>query len=49
LPKSCIAACCARRKRPRRRPAEQRDEVAASQMIELHSIPSSRAALQDIE
>src|SRR5262249_8038660 len=40
----------ARRKRPRRRrAAQQRDELAASQFIELHSIPSARAALQDIE
>jgi hypothetical protein len=37
-----------RRERPAsRRPAEQRDELAASQRID--SIPSNRAALQDIE
>jgi hypothetical protein len=35
--------CCARGERPRsRRAAEQRDEVAASQFIELHSNPSSQ-------
>ena len=31
------------------RAAEQRDERASIQLIELHSIPASRAALQDIE
>src|SRR5262249_42255404 len=39
---------CARRKRPCRRAAEQRDELASSQMIELHSVPAS-AELHDIE
>jgi hypothetical protein len=29
---------CARRERPRRHPAEQRDEFASSQLIELHSV-----------
>jgi hypothetical protein len=34
--------CCARRERPPcRRAAEQRDEVASFQLIELHSIPAS--------
>src|SRR5262245_13866525 len=31
---------CARRERPRRRAAEQRDEIAPFQLIELHSVPS---------
>jgi hypothetical protein len=40
----------ARRKRPgRSRAAEQRDELASLQLIELHLIPPARAALQDIE
>jgi hypothetical protein len=39
----------ARRERPHCRASEQRDELAASQFIELHSIPSARAALQDIK
>jgi len=30
-------------------PPEQRDELSPSQLVELHSIPSSQAALQDIE
>jgi len=38
-----------RRERPRRPAAEQRDELAALQLIELHSIPPARAGLQDIE
>jgi hypothetical protein len=39
-----------RRERPRcRRPAEQRDEFASFQLIELHSIPASQGGLQDIE
>jgi len=32
----------ARRERPRRRATEEHDERAASQFIELHSIPSSQ-------
>jgi hypothetical protein len=40
----------ARRERPRgRRAAEQRDELAPFQFIELHSIPTDRAGLQDNE
>jgi hypothetical protein len=35
----------ARRERPRRRTAEQRDELAAFQLIELHSIPANQAGL----
>jgi hypothetical protein len=31
------------------RAAEQRDELAPFQLIELHSIPPARAGLQDIE
>jgi hypothetical protein len=35
--------CCARREQPRgRRAAEQRDELAPFQLIELHSIPASQ-------
>ena len=38
------------RERPgRRRAAEQSDEVAASQLIELHAIPASQGRMQDIE
>src|SRR5215470_6060498 len=37
----------ASRERPRRRAAEQRDELAPFQLIELHSIPSARARSQD--
>ena len=36
-----------RGKRPRRRAAERRDELAPFQLIELHSIPSSQSALAD--
>jgi hypothetical protein len=40
----------ARRERPRSHAAEQRDELAPFQMIELHSIPASQGVeLQDIE
>src|SRR5262249_24530395 len=40
----------ARRERPRDcRAAEQRDELATFQLIELHSVPPARARLQDIE
>src|SRR5262245_42884558 len=31
-----------------RRPAEQRDELAPSYLIELHSVPRSQAGLQDV-
>jgi len=40
----------ARRERPRRRrAAEQRDEIAAFQLVELHSISASQRRMQDIE
>src|SRR5262245_21440049 len=39
-----------RRERPRgRRAREKGDELAALHLIELHSVPSSQAGLQDIE
>src|SRR5262249_52177190 len=45
-----LALLCARRERPsRRRAAEQRDEVAPFQLIELHSVPAAKPGLQDIE
>jgi hypothetical protein len=31
-----------RGERPRRRPAEQRDELTSPQLIELHSVPQGR-------
>jgi hypothetical protein len=38
------------RQRPRgRRAAKQSDELTPFQLIELHSVPASRAKLQDIE
>jgi hypothetical protein len=41
---------CARRNRPRdRRAAKQRDELAPSQFVELHSVPTARVELQVIE
>jgi hypothetical protein len=40
----------ARRERPRRRrAAEQRDELASLQLVELHSISISQRRMQDIE
>jgi len=43
------SACCARRNWPRDgRAAEQRDERAAFQLIDLHSLPPARDGLQDI-
>jgi hypothetical protein len=39
----------ARRERPRRRTADERDELAAFQLIDLHSLPPARDGLQDIE
>jgi hypothetical protein len=39
----------ARRQRQRRCAAEQRDELAAFQLIQWHSIPPARVRLQDIE
>jgi hypothetical protein len=38
-----------RRERPRRRAAEQRDELAPFQLIELHYIPASEGRRQNIE
>ena len=35
----------ARRKRPRRRAAEQRDELATSMPIDLHPLPLTRVAV----
>src|SRR5262245_61745683 len=37
------------RQRPRRRTAEQRNELAASKFTEFHSIPYREGALQDVE
>src|SRR5262249_49344478 len=43
-----IVECCARRERPRRRAAEQRDEVAPFYLTEMHPIPSrAGSASQD--
>jgi hypothetical protein len=39
----------ARGNRPRDRDAEQRDELASFELIELHSVLPVRAASQDIE
>src|SRR5262249_29740645 len=36
--RTCPVAC---RERPRRRAAEQRDELAPFQLVELHSVPAS--------
>jgi hypothetical protein len=46
-----IAACCARATNGHAAiaPTEQRDEIAAFQLIESHSVPSSQGAFQDIE
>jgi hypothetical protein len=45
-----LALLRARRERPRgRRAAEQRDEIAAPQLVELHSISNSPRQMQDIE
>src|SRR5262245_17164530 len=43
----CRSLLCPRRNRSRRRAADQRDELATFQLIELHSSPP-RAELQDI-
>jgi hypothetical protein len=41
-----LALLRTRRKRPRgRRTAEQRDEIAAFELIELHSIPASQGRI----
>jgi hypothetical protein len=42
-----IADCCAP-ERPRHRRAEQRDELASFQLIELHSNPASQGRIVDI-
>src|SRR5262245_34169380 len=39
----------ARRRRLRRRAAEERDELSPFYLIELHSVPPARAGLHDIE
>jgi hypothetical protein len=36
---------CVRRERPRRRAAEQRDELASFQLIELHPVPASQGRI----
>jgi hypothetical protein len=38
----CVRPLRARRERPCRRAAEQRDELASFQLIELHSVPASQ-------
>jgi hypothetical protein len=38
----------ARRERPRRRAAEQRDELAPFQLIELHRTPASQGRIADL-
>jgi hypothetical protein len=45
-----IAVCCARRQRPCRRAADESDELAAFQLIELHLVHHQPdPELQDIE
>ena len=39
----------AKRERPRSRAAQQRDEVAPSQWIELHSVPAAKPDCKNIE
>jgi hypothetical protein len=47
LYRQLLRAC---RERPRRcRTADQRDELASFQLIELHSVPASQGRRQDIE
>ncbi len=41
-PLRLLRAC---RERPRRRAAEQRDELTALQLIELHSMPTSQTRI----
>jgi hypothetical protein len=41
-PTTGVAGCCARRERPRSRAAEQRDKIAALQLVELHLIAGYR-------
>jgi hypothetical protein len=40
-----IRLLCTRRKRPCRRPADQRNELALFQLIELHTLPLARGAV----
>jgi len=45
-----VSRHCARRERPRRRrAAEERDELAPFQLIELHSVPVRQGRIEDIE
>src|SRR5262249_52386055 len=44
-----LALLRARRERPCGSAADERDELAAFQLIELHSFPPAKGALQDIE
>jgi hypothetical protein len=48
-PPTSLAVRIQRERPRRRRAAEQRDELATPQLIELHSIPASQAGLQDTE
>src|SRR5262249_62022511 len=48
-PTHLVGLLRAYRERPCRRAAEQRDELAPFQRIELHSVPASQGGLQDIK